>query len=173
MARRSRGGCRFGGVGNSDLGFSYLDCVPGGTPERMAPVHTEAAVVASPDASRSRPGMTDTTVTLDERRGMMAQKATEIRRQRAEIEADQAAVRKRREDLEAHLLDTPAATWAEAIERARYLLALFAETSEGRDPRHRKLIAGLLDDFTRLSGEPDASNGHLPTGHLDDPEVDT
>ena len=105
--------------------------------------------------------MTEIPVTLDEHRGMMAQKATEVRRHRVEIEADQAALRKRREDLEAHLLATPATTWAEAIERARYLLTLFAETSEGRDPRHRQLIAGVLEDFRTLSGEPSVSNANL------------
>jgi hypothetical protein len=105
--------------------------------------------------------MTETTVTLDEHRGMMAQKATELRRHHAEIEADQAALRRRREALEQHLLATPAANWAEAIERARYLLTLFAASSEGRDPRHQKLIANLLDDFTRLSSEAGAANSNL------------
>jgi hypothetical protein len=105
--------------------------------------------------------MTEPPVALDEHRGMMAQQATELRRRRAEIEVDQAALRKRREDLEAHLLAAPATTWAEAIERASYLLALFAETSEGRDPRHRQLIARVLEDFRNLSGEPSVSNSNL------------
>jgi hypothetical protein len=90
------------------------------------------------------------TVVLDERRGMAAQKATEIRRHLAEIEADQAALRRRQEELERFLLASPAASWAEAAEKARYLLTLLAETSLGSDPRRRRLIADVLEDFERL-----------------------
>jgi hypothetical protein len=89
-------------------------------------------------------------VVLDTRRGMAAQKATEIRRHLAEIEADQAALRSRQEELEKFLLASPAETWIEAAEKARYLLSILATTSVGRDPRRRKINAGLLDDFTRL-----------------------
>jgi hypothetical protein len=99
-------------------------------------------------------------VVLDERRGMQAQKATEIRRHLADIEADQRALRTRQEDLEKFLLASPATTWIEAAEKARYLLTVLAATSAGRDPRRRKIIAGLLDDFERLSAEsslPDVS----------------
>jgi hypothetical protein len=67
-------------------------------------------------------------ILLDEHRGMAAQQATEI-------------------------LSAPASTWPEAAEKARYLIGLFAATSSGRDPRRQKLIAGVLDDFVRLSGE--------------------
>ena len=106
-------------------------------------------------------------VVLDERRGMTAQKATEIRRLRSEVEAQRAALRRRQAELEEHFLAGPAATWEEAAEKARYLIMLLADMPEGRDPRRRKIIAGVLDDFTRLSGrpagpavpdEPDASN---------------
>ena len=50
----------------------------------------------------------------------------------------------------------PASTWPEAAEKARYLIGLLAQTSIARDPRRQKLIAGVLDDFVRLSGEPAA-----------------
>lgn len=93
----------------------------------------------------------DDPVALDEHRGMMAQRATEIRRRRSEIEADQDALRRRQEELDHFMLAAPAATWAEAVERATYLLAIFATSSEGRDPRRQKLIAGVLADFKRLS----------------------
>lgn len=96
-------------------------------------------------------------VLLDEHRGMMAQKATEIRRHLAEIEADQAALRSRREQLEKFLFASPAATWTEAAEKAGYLLTLFAATFEGQDPRRRSIIEGVLDDFARLSAE---AGGH-------------
>jgi hypothetical protein len=94
-------------------------------------------------------------VVLDTRRGMAAQKATEIRRHLAAIEADQAALRDRQEELEKFLLASPAATWAEAAEKARYLLTILAATSAGQDPRRQKIIAGLLDDFARLSAAQD------------------
>lgn len=98
--------------------------------------------------------MSDDPVVLDERRGMAAQKATEIRRLRSEVEAQRAALIERQAELERHFLAAPASTWEEAAEKARYLIALLAETPEGRDPRRRKVIKGVLDDFARLSGGP-------------------
>ena len=95
-------------------------------------------------------------IVLDEHRGMAAQQATEIRRRLAEVEADQEALRERRTDLEKFLLAAPASTWLEAADKARYLIGLLATTSLARDPRRQKLIAGVLDDFRRLSGEPAA-----------------
>ena len=99
-------------------------------------------------------------IVLDEHRGMAAQQATEIRRRLAEVESDQAALRERRTELEKFLLAAPASTWLEAAEKARYLIGLFATTSIAQDPRRRKLIAGVLDDFRRLSGEPAAEQLH-------------
>ena len=98
-------------------------------------------------------------VLLDEHRGMVAQKATDIRRLRSEVEAQRAALHRRQAELEEHFLVGPAATWEEAAEKARYLIMLLADTSEGRDPRRQRIIAGVLDDFARLLGgpsEPDA-----------------
>ena len=92
-------------------------------------------------------------IVLDDHRGMAAQQETEVRRRLAEVEADQAALRDRRTDLEKLLVASPASTWPEAAEKARYLIGLFAQTSIARDPRRQKLIAGVLDDFVRLSGE--------------------
>ena len=93
-------------------------------------------------------------VVLDEHRGMMAQKATEIRRHLAAVEAQQVALRQRQAELEKFLLAAPAATWEDAAEKARYLITLFAATAAGRDPRRQKIIAAVLDDFRRLSGSP-------------------
>jgi hypothetical protein len=95
--------------------------------------------------------MTDRTIDLDAHRGMMAQKATEIRRLLADVEADQEALRVRQEALEAQLVAAPAASWDEAAEKARYLLSLFAATPAGQDPCRQKLIAAVLEDFRRLS----------------------
>jgi hypothetical protein len=99
-------------------------------------------------------------IVLDEHRGIAAQQATEIRRRLAEVEADQTALRERRTELEKFLLAAPASTWLEAAEKARYLIGLFATTSIAQDPRRRKLITAVLEDFRRLSGEPAAEQLH-------------
>ncbi len=95
--------------------------------------------------------MNDDPVDLDAHRGMAAQKATDIRRQRLhEFEADQAALRLRQEELEKLLLANPAETWPEAAAKAQYLIQLLAATPEAQDPRRKALIAHALDDLTRL-----------------------
>lgn len=98
--------------------------------------------------------MTDKTIDLDQHRGMAAQKATDLRRMLAEVEANEQSLRLRQDELEAHLIAAPAANWREAAEKARYLLNLFAATLTSQDPRRQKLIAAVLADFDRLSGEP-------------------
>ncbi len=97
--------------------------------------------------------MTDKTIDLDKHRGMAAQKATELRRLLADVEANESALRLRQDELEAHLLAAPAANWHEAAEKARYLLKLFATTLAAQDPRRQCLIAAVLDDFKRLADE--------------------
>jgi hypothetical protein len=97
--------------------------------------------------------MTEKTIDLDEHRGMAAQKATELRRLLADVEENEKALRLRQAELEAHLLAAPAANWHEAAEKARYLLNLFAATLAAQDPRRQTLIAAVLADFARLSGE--------------------
>jgi hypothetical protein len=95
--------------------------------------------------------VTDKPVDLDERRGMAAQRDTEIRRRLSGVKADQAAVRARQDELEGFLLATEATTWQEAAAKARYLIQLYAETPEGQDPRRQKLIASAIADLDRLS----------------------
>ena len=97
--------------------------------------------------------MTDKTIDLDQHRGMAAQKATELRRLLADVEANEKTLRLRQAELESHLLAAPAANWHEAAEKAGYLLKLFAATLTAQDPRRQKLIAAVLADFARLSGE--------------------
>jgi hypothetical protein len=99
---------------------------------------------------RTRP-VTDETIELDQHRGMAAQKATEIRRLVADVEADAKALRARQETLETQLIAAPAASWLEAAGKARYLLGLFAETPAAQDPRRQTLIANVLKDFARLA----------------------
>jgi hypothetical protein len=98
--------------------------------------------------------MTDKAIELDERRGMAAQKATDLRRLLADVESNERALRERQNELEAHLIAAPAANWHEAAEKARYLLNLFAATMGAQDPRRQTLIAAVLADFQRLSAEP-------------------
>ena len=100
--------------------------------------------------------MTDQPITLDDRRGMAAQKTTEIRRLLAEVEANEQSLRARQEELEMQLVAAPAATWFEVAEKARYLLVLFAATPVAQDPRRKMLIENVLEDFTRLSGASSA-----------------
>jgi len=80
--------------------------------------------------------MVDHPTTLDTYRGMAAQKATDLRRLRSEVEADQAAL---------HARQRP-----EAVEKARYLLGLFAQSSAAADPRRRKLLDRVMADFDHL-----------------------
>lgn len=95
--------------------------------------------------------MTDRPIDLDQHRGMLAQKATDVRRMLAEVEANEQTLRLRQDELESHLIAAPAANWPEAAEKARYLLNLFAATLTSQDPRRQKLIAAVLEDFARLS----------------------
>jgi hypothetical protein len=88
---------------------------------------------------------------LDQHRGMAAQHATNLRRLLAEVEANEAALRQRQADLEDGLAMSPAGTWTEAAERARYLLKLFLDTTQGRDPRRQRLVENLLEVFEWLS----------------------
>jgi hypothetical protein len=97
--------------------------------------------------------MTDSTIELDDHRGMAAQKATELRRLLADVAANETSLRLRQEELEAHLLAAPAANWHEAAEKARYLLNLFAGTLPAADRRRQKLIAAVLADFDRLADQ--------------------
>jgi len=95
--------------------------------------------------------MNDEPVNLDSQRGMAEQRATEIRRLRAEIESNEESLRARKAEIEAQLLATPSSSWLEAADKARYLLKIFAASPGGLDPRRQKLINAVLDDFERLS----------------------
>jgi hypothetical protein len=95
--------------------------------------------------------MTDKTIDLDGRRGMEAQKATDLRRLLAEVEANERTLRLRQAELEAHLADAPAATWEAAAEKVRYVLGLYAATLTAEDTRRRTLIEAVLEDLERLS----------------------
>ncbi|MBY0317696.1 MAG: hypothetical protein K2X72_03125 [Reyranella sp.] len=94
--------------------------------------------------------MTDEPIELDQRRGLAAQKATGSRRLLAEVEANEHALRQRRDELEAHLIAAPAANWAEAAGKARYVIELYAASLGAGDTQRRTLVAAVLADFARL-----------------------
>ncbi len=100
---------------------------------------------------------------LDHHRGMAAQTATELRRRRIEVETDQAALKSRQDELEKVLFAAPAGSWPEAVEKARYLLGLFAASPAGEDPRRKRMIEILLTDFDRLlESQPSGSASDEP-----------
>jgi hypothetical protein len=97
--------------------------------------------------------MNDIPVDLDKHRGMAAQKATDLRRALAEVEAHVRELREREADLENRMMSVPATSWPEAAVKARHLLNLYAASLPTEDTRHRALVAALFDDFARLNGE--------------------
>jgi hypothetical protein len=97
--------------------------------------------------------MNETPVSLDKHRGMAAQKATDIRRVVAEVEANAKLLRDRQGVVEIQLLAVPATSWSEAAAKARYVLNLYAAGLAPADAHHRDLVAAVLADFTRLSPE--------------------
>jgi hypothetical protein len=97
--------------------------------------------------------MTETPVDLDKHRGMKSQKATDIRRVLAEVEANAKIQRDRQGILESQLLSTQAASWPEAAAKARYVLNLYAAGLAPTDTHHRDLVAAVLADFARLSDD--------------------
>lgn len=95
--------------------------------------------------------MSDDPIDLDTRRSLEGKMATDIRRHSLkDFEADQAALRRRQEDLEAQLVAEPATTWPEAAVKAQYLIRRHAETCETQDARRQKLIQRALGDLARL-----------------------
>ncbi len=97
--------------------------------------------------------MSDIPVDLDKHRGMAAQKATDIRRVLADVEANAKLLRDRQGALEIQLLGVPATSWPEAAAKARYILNLYAADLAPADTHHRDLVAAVLADFIRLSDE--------------------
>jgi hypothetical protein len=97
--------------------------------------------------------MNDTPVDLDKHRGMAAQKATDIRRVLADVEANAKLLRDRQGAVEIQLLAVPATSWPEAAAKARYVLNLYVAELAPDDTHHRDLVAAVLADLARLSAE--------------------
>jgi uncharacterized protein YjbI with pentapeptide repeats len=77
----------------------------------------------------------------------------QFRRHLSEVEDEQVRLRQRRAELERAMFAAPSASWMEAVERAQYLLTLFAAIVDGQDPGRRQIVASVVDDLARLSGE--------------------
>src|SRR5271155_4908182 len=105
------------------------------------------------NASTRAHQMDESPVDLDKHRGMAAQKATDIRRVIADVEANAKLLRDHQREAEAQLLAVPATSWPEAAAKARYVLNLYAADLTPADSHHRDLVEAVLADFTRLSGE--------------------
>jgi hypothetical protein len=97
--------------------------------------------------------VTDKTLDLDKHRGIAAQKATDLRRILADVENNAKDLRARQAVVENQLLSAPAASWPEAVAKARYVLNLYAAGLAPDDTHHRDLVAAILADFDRLANE--------------------
>jgi hypothetical protein len=97
--------------------------------------------------------MSDEPLDLDKRRGMAAQKATDLRRVLADAENNARELRDLQRVLESQLLSVPAASWPEAAAKARYVLNLYAAGLAPADTHHRDLVAAVFADFAQLSNE--------------------
>ena len=80
-----------------------------------------------------------------------AQKATDIGRVLAGVEADAKMLRDRQSAVESQLLAVPATSWAEAAAKARYVLNLYAAQLAPADTHHRDLVAAVIADFGFLA----------------------
>jgi hypothetical protein len=95
--------------------------------------------------------VTEIPIDLDRHRGMAAQKATDIRRVLADVEANAKLLRDKQGMLEIQLVAVPAASWSEAVAKARYVLNLYSASLSPSDTHHRDLVAAVLADLTRLA----------------------
>lgn len=89
-------------------------------------------------------------ITLDARRAAAELRNIAARRRLKQAKDDQAAIKIDEEDVEALLKASPAATLLEAAAKAKYLIQLFAQTSEAHQPGRQALIADSLNEIDRL-----------------------
>jgi hypothetical protein len=99
--------------------------------------------------------MSEAPIDLDSHRGMAAQKATDIRRVVADVEANAKLLRDHQAAVEMQLLAVQATSWPEAVAKARYVLNLYAADLAPTDRHHRDLVAAVLADLTRLAARAD------------------
>jgi phage shock protein A len=97
--------------------------------------------------------MADEPIDLDTCRGIAAQQATEHRRHSQEVKADRARLEARDAAVEEAFLASRPAVARETLERACYLIRLFASTPEAQDSRRQALIENVLADLGRMTGD--------------------
>jgi hypothetical protein len=97
--------------------------------------------------------VSESPIDLDKHRGMAAQKATDIRRVLADVEANARLLRDSQAAVELQLLEVPASSWPEAVAKARYVLNLYAAGLAPTDTHHRDLVTAVLADLTRLASD--------------------
>ena len=97
--------------------------------------------------------MTDTPIELDKHRGMAAQKATDIRRVLADVEANAKLLREKQGVVEIQLLAVPAAIWPEAVAKARYVSIYIRPVWRHRYPSPRSRRRGACGFCPALRGE--------------------
>ena len=96
--------------------------------------------------------ITDDPVDLDARRSQKSKKAIDTRRHTMnELMSEEAFRALDIAALEAQLQVAPARDWADAIEKAQFLLRRYSSTPEAQDARVRKLIRRALSDMARLA----------------------
>jgi hypothetical protein len=95
--------------------------------------------------------MTEKTIDLDQRRGMEAQKATDLRRLLAEVEANERSLRLRQDELEAHLAGPPGSELRGSRGEGPLCSRLYAATLTAEDTRRRTLVAAVLKDLERCA----------------------
>ncbi len=101
--------------------------------------------------------MNEPPIDLDKHRGIAAQKATDIRRVLADVEASAKLLRDQQAVIEDQILSAPATTWAEAPAKARYLLNLYGKPCAYRYPSSRS-DRSHRGDFARLSASAGSDN---------------
>lgn len=95
--------------------------------------------------------MTNELINLDGRRTVVERLRVEIRRRPANSEPPYALPSQPHlESLEDQMLAEPAQTWAEVMEKWRFLLNRYAATPEAGDEHIQKLIKRALGDMERL-----------------------
>ena len=95
--------------------------------------------------------MTERPIDLDQRRGMAAQKATDIRRLLAEVQANRTRCASGRMSWKRSSSPRRRRTGTTRPRRRAICSASLPRRSAAQDPRKQKLIAAVLDDFARLS----------------------
>lgn len=95
--------------------------------------------------------MTDDPIDLDGRRSVAGQRASELRRRPANSPPPLTLPQQPHlESLENQMLAEPARTWADVLNKWRFLLDRYAATPEAGDERIQKLIKRALGDMERL-----------------------